>query len=201
MILTFKTDGGGVRSISTLLIVKVLMEICGDFELAQDPLATSSYHPIPYPDQKQGSSDQRSSRYLPAHYFDYIGKNLCYPSQILYSAPANASKLGPVLEGEHSSGSLLFRVILIPKTSLLAVMLSRLRMNVDDCISQYLRISDLVFGHPRVILPLFFQPKYKASRLRNAIQDLVTPVQNKGQSSERHPDEAVFQSNPERAKT
>lgn len=76
------------------------MELCGDLELAEDPSATSSYHPIPYPNQ-EGSSDRKSSRFLPAHYFDYIGKIRYYLSQILYCEHANVSKLGLVLEGEH----------------------------------------------------------------------------------------------------
>jgi hypothetical protein len=71
-------DGGGVRGYSTLLILQELMKICGSLEQRDDPLATSSYHPIPFV-LSQGSTiipndRQRSAKYLPAHYFDYIGK-------------------------------------------------------------------------------------------------------------------------------
>lgn len=84
------------------------------------------------------------------------------------------------------------------ETSLLAIMLSRLRMNVEDCIEQYLRISGLVFGHSRVVSIPFFRPQYDASRLHRAIQDLV---RDKAQGSERDSSEVFFQSNSERAKT
>jgi len=69
------TDGGGVRSLSSLLIIKDLMRHCGLSEQAKDPSTMSSYHPIPYPNEGKSDIDHISSRFFPAHYFDYIGKN------------------------------------------------------------------------------------------------------------------------------
>jgi hypothetical protein len=72
-----ETDGGGVRGYSTLLILQELMKICGSLEMRDDPGATSSYHPIPFQIQQDSyvtkTQSPRSSRYLPVHYFDYIG--------------------------------------------------------------------------------------------------------------------------------
>jgi hypothetical protein len=59
------------------------MKICGSIEQKKNAEATSSYHPLPFQlsqgsIQSQGSvpSKSRSSRYLPVHYFDYVGKKL-----------------------------------------------------------------------------------------------------------------------------
>jgi hypothetical protein len=61
------------------------MKICASLEQRDNPAATSSYHPIPFV-LSQGSTmipndRQRSAKYLPVHYFDYIGK-LCYKSSM-----------------------------------------------------------------------------------------------------------------------
>jgi hypothetical protein len=57
------------------------MRIISIVELERDPRADSSYYPIPFVPNKgsQIPEDERSQysvRYLPVHYFDYIGKLL-----------------------------------------------------------------------------------------------------------------------------
>ena len=91
---------------------------------------------------------------------------------------------------------LFVHVNLMPEISLLAIMLSRLRMNVEDCIKEYLRLGDHVFGHPRSISIPFFRPKYDTSIPHRVIQDLV-----RDNVQRTEVDESLFQSNPERAKT
>jgi hypothetical protein len=92
---------------------------------------------------------------------------------------------------------LFLHVNLMPEISLLAIMLSRLRMNVEDCIEEYLRFGGHVFGHPRSISIPFFRPKYDNSmHYRRRIQDLVRDNEQRTEI-----DEPLFQSNPERAKT
>ena len=37
------------------------------------------------------------------------------------------------------------------RTRLISIMLSRLRMTVDECIDEYKTLGDKVFGHPRIV--------------------------------------------------
>jgi hypothetical protein len=73
------SDGGGIRGYSTLLIIKELMNVIGEIEIQRDGAARSSYHPLSFVPNKgsqipQDARSQPSVRYLPAHYFDYIGQ-------------------------------------------------------------------------------------------------------------------------------
>jgi hypothetical protein len=77
-------DGGGIRGYSSLLIVQELMKIISIIELEKDPEATSSYHPLPFLKNKGSQVPDDGAalpgvRYLPVHYFDYMGK--LYPSR------------------------------------------------------------------------------------------------------------------------
>jgi hypothetical protein len=62
---------------------------------------------------------------------------------------------------------------------LIAIMLSRLRMSVDDCIHEYLNLGGKVFGKPRhlyaLVLPLwrFKRTKYDAEILKDVIDDVA----------------------------
>lgn len=68
---------------------------------------------------------------------------------------------------------------LTQKCRLIAIMLSRLRMTVDDCIEEYVNLGGKIFGKPRhvhqLIRPLFWMPrtKYDANKLRDIVR-LVT---------------------------
>ncbi|KAF7897617.1 hypothetical protein EAF00_005845 [Botryotinia globosa] len=68
-------DGGGVRGLSSLLIIQHLMVLCNSFEQSQDQLVKSSFQPLPF-QQGQGSiinsKNSRSAQFLPVHYFDWI---------------------------------------------------------------------------------------------------------------------------------
>ena len=60
---------------------------------------------------------------------------------------------------------------------LIGIMLGRLRMNVDDCISEYETLGCEVFGHSRkchIRSPLFWpRDKYKYKTLENVVRDVV----------------------------
>ena len=74
-VLTFSSDGGGVRGFSTLLIIQELMKLCKNVEQRENPDVDSSYHPIRFQKtQASGLSRTPHSRFLPVHYFDYIGE-------------------------------------------------------------------------------------------------------------------------------
>jgi len=74
-------DGGGIRGYSSLLIIEELMKIVGTIETRHSPNVTSSYHPeefIPSKGYLEDSLPMPTVRYLPAHYFDYIGERSAY---------------------------------------------------------------------------------------------------------------------------
>ena len=98
-------DGGGIRGLSSLFILRALMEHIADIERNSEPRADSSISsPLIEAYHSEGE-------FLPCHYCDYIG-------------------------GTSTGG-------------LIAIMLSRLRMSVDDCIREYIRLGEEVFGQPR----------------------------------------------------
>jgi hypothetical protein len=63
---------------------------------------------------------------------------------------------------------------------LIAIMLSRLRMSVEDCISEYHTLGSQVFGSPRhfhsLSLPLIIRnrTKYNTDQLEEALEDVIT---------------------------
>lgn len=109
-------DGGGVRSFSSLLILRELMKAVGECERRMNPEAKSSaYSPLVNYLPDQGSTplaggNRSVFEYLPCHYFDYVS-------------------------GTSTGG-------------LIAILLGRLRLSVDEAIEEYKRLSTKVFGKP-----------------------------------------------------
>lgn len=64
-----------------------------------------------------------------------------------------------------------------PSLRLIGIMLGRLRMNVDDCISEYEILGAKVFGHSRkchLRSPLFWpRDKYNYKTLEHVVRDVV----------------------------
>jgi len=67
----YLTDGGGVRGLSTLRIMKKLMLRVKYHERRLNPSANTSYHPLPCPHEVSDSEDSTAG-YYPCH---YIGKS------------------------------------------------------------------------------------------------------------------------------
>jgi len=96
-------------------------------------------------DHQVGNTSEMASgcgdccRYLPAHYFDYIG-------------------------GTSTGG-------------LISIMLGRLRMSVEDCMSEYEKLSGDIFGHPRwasVRGPIpWLRDKYDGKTIQRAVEDVM----------------------------
>ena len=61
---------------------------------------------------------------------------------------------------------------------LIAIMLGRLEMNVDECISAYSKLMESVFGEKSSRLPIGWTGRTKArfdsTRLKNAIEEVIT---------------------------
>ncbi|KAH9215100.1 acyl transferase/acyl hydrolase/lysophospholipase, partial [Leptodontidium sp. 2 PMI_412] len=101
-------DGGGIRGLSSLVILKEIMERVG------------------------ANMDPPQSDLKPCDYFDLIG-------------------------GTSTGG-------------IIAIMLGRLRMSVEECRSEYIRLGKQVFSNPR-ILPN--ESMFDASKLEAAIKDTI----------------------------
>ena len=57
-------------------------------------------------------------------------------------------------------------------------MLSRLRMNIDDCIEEYETLGGEIFGHPRIAsirgpIPAF-RDKYDGAQLKRVVEKVVS---------------------------
>jgi len=68
-----------------------------------------------------------------------------------------------------------------------AIMLGRLRMSVDECITSYANLAEGVFGKPRLasyrFSPFFwFCAKYSGDRLRNVVKEVVLDHLCEGES-------------------
>ena len=97
----------------------------------------------------------RGSLFLPCHYFDYA-------------------------VGTSTGGSVIpfgFSYVALIGHSLIAIMLGRLRMTVNDCIAEFQDLGEKVFGHPRLALPgltaIMPRDKYDHIELEKAIKDIV----------------------------
>lgn len=151
-------DGGGIRGYSSLIILRELMEKVRIIETRdlsdKEKESHSSYDPHKYMPCVQNveatstdavniekkASCGRSCRYIPAHYFDYVG-------------------------GTSTGG-------------LISIMLGRLRMSVDDCMLEYEKLSDDIFGHPRwasVKGPIpWLRDKYDGETIQKAVEDVIS---------------------------
>jgi hypothetical protein len=136
-------DGGGIRGYGTLLILRELMKKIGKLERELDPNTKSSFHPSEYKPRRSITSNGQAG------------------------VPGVSNGTRPELQRDHSSrpvatpidglaGSDLFLpchyFTYIGGTStggLISIMLSRLRMSVEDCIKEYKDLGSKVFGHPR----------------------------------------------------
>ena len=88
----------------------------------------------------------------------------------------------------------------LTKTSLVAIMLSRLRMSIHQCLKEYVKISGTVFGGQRQrLLHLYALPKirYDSQVLTRCVQELV---ERYGRLDE-DPDGASFAGEEDHCKT
>ena len=144
-------DGGGIRGYSALLIIKELMNVIMRLEMNHpDGAADSSYHPE-----------------SPAPLFAMESKDDGQPD-VRGQSPESALWL-PCHYFDYMAGT--------STGGLISIMLGRLRMNIDDCISDYEILGGKVFGHSRWVhlrSPLWFpRDKYNHKNLQNVIKDVV----------------------------
>ncbi|KAH7323806.1 acyl transferase/acyl hydrolase/lysophospholipase [Rhexocercosporidium sp. MPI-PUGE-AT-0058] len=130
-VLTF--DGGGIRGYGSLLVMRELMRHIGAEERRLDSRTTSSFYPgiykptniKPAEDSRPPTVDRRSSSIFATSTESLEDADLFLPCHYF------------TYVGGTSTGGLI------------SIMLSRFRMSVNDCISEYKSLGERVFAHPR----------------------------------------------------
>ena len=144
-------DGGGIRGYSALLILQELMNVIKNLERSHpDGAAESSYHPLPW--NPLYATDSRT------------GGQADPGSQNAESARWLPCHYFDYIAGTSTGG-------------LIGIMLGRLRMNIDDCVSDYEKLGDKVFGRSRwfhLRSPFWFpRDKYNHHNLEHAVKEVV----------------------------
>ena len=144
-------DGGGIRGYSALLILQELMSVIKKLERSHpDGAAESSYHPLPW--NPLYATDSRTGGQV-----DPGGQD------------AESARWLPCHYFDYVAGT--------STGGLIAIMLGRLRMNIDDCVSDYEKLGGKVFGRSRwfhLRSPLWFpRDKYNHRNLENAVKEVV----------------------------
>lgn len=145
-------DGGGIRGYSSLLILRELMKAIGDLERNWHAgPAESSFHPLQPP-----STDSDA----PPNYPIINSEN----PETNASSPWLPCHYFDYMAGTSTGG-------------LISIMLGRLRMSIDDCITEYETLGPKVFAHPRWLhlrSPLFWpRDKYDHRSLEKAIKEVI----------------------------
>ena len=145
-------DGGGIRGYSALLILQALMNVIKKLEKSHaDGAAESSYHPLPW--NPLYATDSRT------------GGQADPRSQQVESARWLPCHYFDYIAGTSTGG-------------LIGIMLGRLRMNIDDCVSEYERLGGKVFGHSRwfhLRSPFWFpRDKYNHRNVEYAVKEVVS---------------------------
>ena len=109
------------------------------------------------------------SSYHPLHPLDGLSTNTSSPSQDTELAQNDTSAWLPCHYFDYMAGT--------STGGLISIMLGRLRMNIDDCISDYEDLGSKVFGYSRWIhcrsLLLWPREKYDCRVLENVVNEVV----------------------------
>ncbi|KAI0884481.1 FabD/lysophospholipase-like protein [Annulohypoxylon maeteangense] len=152
-VLTF--DGGGVRGFYSLLFMQRLMQFIASEEKDRGLISLVSREPL-------GTREKRVTSFSPC----------CEPRNLSHR-DGNEDGYTPFLPchyfdyiGGTSTGGLI------------AIMLGRFRMTVEDCIDEYTHLAGDVFGHPRHLhdmntYGLIKRCKYDTKRFEAVIKDVI----------------------------
>ncbi|KAL9118353.1 MAG: hypothetical protein Q9187_005102 [Circinaria calcarea] len=160
-------DGGGVRGYSSLLILQALMEEIARLEQEQ-PLAPSSVSPL---EPRVRTTVMRQ----PSHRAGTVLREEIFA----LPAPRRHQTLSNYLPCHY------FDYIAGTSTGgLIAIMLGRLRMTVDECLEVYEHLADRVFAHPRRFYirkpPWIPRDKYDHRPLEDIIKEVVRKFEPDG---------------------
>lgn len=146
-------DGGGIRGYSALLILQALMKAIGRIET----------------EYACGQSEADGPAESSYHPLKPLSPAPCMATDTKSNATTESSPWLPCHYFDYVAGT--------STGGLIGIMLGRLRMNVDDCISEYEILGAKVFGHSRkwhLRSPLFWpRDKYNFKTLENVVRDVV----------------------------
>lgn len=165
-------DGGGIRGFSTLLILKQLMEYIGHEEKRLSPSAQSSAFPYMLSTAKVHSfiPQTPSPRYS-------IRSNASRQSNLLKStSPTILSSLGTSEASPYLPCHYFDYIAGTSTGGLIAIMLSRLRMSVDECITEYIEMGHTIYRSQGFSIPSTI--KYRSvrkntQRLEEMLKEMV----------------------------
>lgn len=98
----------------------------------------------------------KEGKYLPCHYFDYIGGTSTGGSVLYFPNPRMSHLIADIYSA-----------------SLTALMLGRLRLEVKECLEHYQDMSQHIFGSWRLSLKGLLKPRYSSKPMEKEIQDIV----------------------------
>jgi hypothetical protein len=187
-------DGGGVRGLSQLIILKALMDKVAELEKSQPDengrQVESSFHPLSYDQDK--SVKLRKGKSKNGHNQIKASNPRKNQKEKLSDDSSEDERLAAFFPYHYfdwiagtSTGGYAFRLrpsFLVTRLTysfrLNAIMLGRLRMSVDECLADYSELARKVFGKPRWasyrFSPFFwFCSKYSGDRLRDVVKEVV----------------------------
>lgn len=151
-------DGGGIRGYWSLLALQALIGYIGDEE--EKGGIYHSFHPQDWPENVYQA---------PLTEEEETATKAAYDSESKLRGLRRTRRYLPCHYFDHICGS--------STGALIAIMLGRFRMTVPDCLFEYRRLGQEVFGKPRMISTLRFglgvRHKYKAARLEEAFKDVA----------------------------
>ncbi|KAF2471780.1 FabD/lysophospholipase-like protein [Lindgomyces ingoldianus] len=156
-------DGGGIRGYWTLLVLKRLMDCIAHEEQQQtegDSDEYHSFHPCPFPEHVTGPLSSKESDALNRPGAEHRRRT---------HALRTSRKFLPCHYFDYICGS--------STGGLIAIMLGRFRMTVQDCLYEYKEMGNKIFGKPRLVSQpntgIISRPKYSASALEEVFKDVT----------------------------
>lgn len=153
-------------------------------EQSRNPQATSSVHPL-IPRPRMAFSMIRFSRLICldlSKLTDELGRLVRVTQSRINTQrrndPSQDRFFGPAPASSHYLPCHYFDYIAGTSTGgLIAIMLGRLAMTVDECLDAYEQLADGVFGHPRRFHirkpPWIPRDKYDHTRLEKAMKEII----------------------------
>jgi len=195
-------DGGGIRGYSSLLIIQKLMDFIVEEELEHhrqhrdsgeqpfEPDKYSSYDPLPFPSHiiepapSDDDLEEISRRFSLGDWLEKRRKKELEPNNTRKhgnginntevefqeaTARAMRSKYLPCHYFDYMGGT--------STGGLISIMLSRLRMPIDEALAEYEVLGGYIFGHPRIFSirgpVLFPRDKYSDERFVEVVKQVV----------------------------
>ncbi|MCJ1473730.1 hypothetical protein MMC13_002381 [Lambiella insularis] len=159
-----REDGGGIRGYWSLLALEKLMKHIGEMEEEQEHY--HSFSPLDWP--PHGVSQLVPATQKQSSIEDFTSTDNPDVKERCRNIPS-ARRYLPCHYFDYICGS--------STGALIAIMLGRFRMTVDDCKHEYRTLGEKVFGRPRLLSTIRFgiadRMKYKSAGLKNVFEEVA----------------------------